>query len=167
MNSTDILLDLASRPVHALEALASSLTPEVLNAHPGDHDNSVAWLLWHTGREIDVQLAMLSGEDEVWTVQDFKTQFDLGEHGDTVGYGHVPEEARAIIVSDPELLIKYVKATLEALSAYIKTLSDEQFGEVVDTSWESPVTRGARLVSIIDDAIQHLAQVAYIAGMKL
>lgn len=167
MNSTDILLDLASRPGQALRALASSLTPELLNAHPGDHDNSIAWLLWHTGREIDVQLSMLSGEDEVWTAQDFKTQFDLGELGDGVGYKHSPEDARAIIVSDAQLLIKYVNAALSALIAYIKTLSEDDLSEVIDTSWEPAVTRGARLVSIVDDAAQHVAQAAYIAGMTL
>ena len=33
--------------------------------------------------------------------------------------------------------------------------------EVVDRSWDPPVTRAARLVSIIDDAAQHSGQAVY------
>ena len=38
---------------------------------------------------------------------------------------------------------------------------------MVDEQWDPPVTRGARLVSILDDAAQHIAQAAYVLGMPL
>ena len=38
--------------------------------------------------------------------------------------------------------------------------------EVIDRSWDPPVTRGARLVSVSEDALQHVGQASYLAGMK-
>ena len=165
MDSLDVLRDLASRPRHAAAALRGRLDPSILNARPGGHDNSVAWLLWHTGREVDVQLADLSGVEQVWTSQGFDQRFDLGELGDSVGYGHSPAEARRIIIEDGPGLLDYVDAALTALEGYLGTLTPADLDDVIDEQWDPPVTRGVRLISIADDAIQHLAQAAYVLGM--
>lgn len=165
MDALELLRDLASRPRHTLSALRGRLVPETLNAHPAGHDNSVAWLLWHTGREIDAQLAPLTGGEEVWRTRDEAGRLGLGEPGSAVGYGHSSEEARAIVVEDGDALADYVDATLDAFDAYLDTLDAAALGDVVDDSWDPPVTRGARLISILDDAIQHLAQAAYVLGL--
>lgn len=161
MNAHAIFADFIQRPIDAAHRIPE-LNAEQLNAHPGNHPNSVAWLLWHTGREIDVQLSHLYGKPEVW--ESYRDRFDLGELGDSVGYGHTEEQARQIQVSDRQLLVDYVEACLQALAEYTNVLTETDFAEVIDTSWETPVTRGVRLVSIIDDATQHIGQAAYAAG---
>ena len=45
-----------------------------------------------------------------------------------------------------------------------QALADD-LARVVDERWTPPVTASARLVSIIDDAAQHLGQAAYIRGL--
>lgn len=165
MKATEVLADLASRPVDAAEGLRSQLTPATLNAHPGDHPNSVAWLLWHSGREIDAQTADLSGTDQVWHTQGFDKQLGLGPAADSIGYGHTAEEALSIHTDDADTLLAYLQAATDALIAYVQTLSEEDLDEVIDTSWEPPVTRGVRIASIIDDAAQHIGQAAYVLGM--
>ncbi|MGO1225760.1 mycothiol transferase [Brachybacterium sp. AOP42-C2-15] len=167
MDALDLLRDLTSRPRDAAERLRHQLNPATLNARPGGHPNSVAWLLWHTGREIDVQLADLADGEQVWTADGFDQRFGLGSAGDAVGYGHTPAEARRILVDDGAGLIDYVHATLAALDSYLDTLSVAALDDIIDEQWDPPVTRGARLVSIVDDAIQHLAQTAYALGMPL
>ncbi|MGO1422913.1 MAG: mycothiol transferase [Brachybacterium sp.] len=167
MDALDILRDLTSRPRAAAAALREQLNPVSLNAHPGGHDNSVAWLLWHTGREIDVQLADLTGDEQLWVARGFDQRFDLGEAGTAVGYGHTSAEARRIIIEDSDALLEYVDATLAAVDDYIEMLTAPDLEDVIDEQWDPPVTRGARLVSILDDAIQHLAQAAYVLGMPL
>ena len=37
--------------------------------------------------------------------------------------------------------------------------------DVVDRAWNPPVTRGVRLVSVVDDAAQHAGQAAYVRGL--
>lgn len=164
MNGIDVLRDLATRPRDALLALRANLTDGVLNSHPAGHDNSPSWLIWHAGREIDAQLAPLAGTDEVWT--QFREQLALGELGDTSGYGHTAEQARSIVVHDAGPLLDYFVATTDALLAYLGTLGDADLDDVIDTNWTPPVTRGARLVSIIDDAAQHIGQAAYAVGAQ-
>lgn len=162
MNVTELLQDIAARPIAAAAQLPS-LTPAQLNAHPGDHPNSIAWLLWHSGREVDVQLSHLSSRPEVWV--DFRERFNLGEIGDTLGYGHDEEQARSVIINEQQLLTDYLRATLEALNDYVAELSETDLSEVIDHNWNPAVTRGVRLVSIIDDAAQHVGQAAYAAGI--
>ncbi|WP_114853313.1 DinB family protein [Brachybacterium sp. YJGR34] len=165
MDAPDLLLDLASRPRDAAARLRGRLDPATLRAHPGGHDNSPAWLLWHTGREVDVQLAALSDAEEVWTAQGHRDLLALGEAGDEVGYGHTSAQARRLVVEDGDALLDYVDAALAALEDYLGTLTAADLAEVVDSQWDPPVTRGVRLVSIVDDAVQHLAQAAYVLGM--
>lgn len=167
MDALDLLRDLTSRPRDAAHRLRDQLNPVTLNARPGGHPNSVAWLLWHSGREIDVQLADLSGSEQVWTAGGFDQRFGLGSTGDTVGYGHTAAEARRIIIEDGAGLLDYVHGTLAAMESYIGTLSAAALDDIIDEQWDPPVTRGARLVSIVDDAVQHLAQAAYVLGMSL
>lgn len=166
MDALDVLIDAAARPVEAATALRERLTPEVLAAHPGGHDNSPAWLLWHTAREIDAQRADLSGTEQVWTAQGFRERFDLGELGDGIGYGHTPEQARAVTVTDADLLLEHLAAVTDELIRYLRTLDAADLDAVIDTSWEPPVTRGVRLISIIDDAAQHVGQAAYAVGAQ-
>lgn len=166
MDAIDILTDLAGRPLTALATIRERLDPDMLNYHPGGHDNSIAWLLWHSGREIDVQIAALSGGEQVWTRDGYRGLLNLEELGDSVGYGHTPEQARSIVVDDPAPLLEYVEATIDSVLHYLRALTPEDLDDIVDDRWDPPVSRGVRLVSIVDDAVAHLAQVAYIVGME-
>lgn len=132
MNSIEILTDFAHRPVDAANNLPA-LSADQLNAHPGGHPNSIAWLLWHSGREVDVQLSDLTGDEQVWIK--FRDRFELGEPGDAVGLGHTPEQAAEIKVDDQQLLIDYVEATLSALGRYVGKLSETDLGEIIDENW--------------------------------
>ncbi|MDO5512212.1 DinB family protein, partial [Corynebacterium sp.] len=122
-----LIRDLIARTALSLAHLPE-MTPEQLNAHPGGHPNSPAWLLWHTGREIDVQLAHLSGEEEVWP--QIRESLGLGELGDTLGYGHSADQARAIRSDDFRGLVNYIDRVLAAATRHAAQV--ENWGEVID-----------------------------------
>lgn len=164
MKATSILHNAATRPAEAAGRLRSALSPEVLNAHLGGHENSVAWLLWHTGREIDVQTAELADSGEVWARGDYARRTGIGALEDGVGLGHTAAEAHQIRSDDGDALVDYLAAATEALLDYISTLTEADLEEIIDENWDPPVTRGIRLVSIIDDAAQHVGQAAYAVG---
>lgn len=158
--------DLIDRTDEALQALPD-LHSDALNARPAGHPNSIAWLLWHTGREIDVQLADLTGEEQIWTAAGHRDRLNLGEAGDGFGYGHTAGEAAAIRTDDQEGLTAYVAATLTTLREYADWVGGGQgheWDDVIDDNWDPPVDRGTRVVSMLIDAIQHLAQAQYVAG---
>lgn len=164
MHAVEILIDLARRPLVAAEYLRGRLTPELLNAHP-HHDNSIAWLLWHAAHEIDEQVAELSGESTVWESRGFAARFgldiDAGEHG----YGHTPQQARAIVVHDPDLLLEHLAVVIETQVEFMKPLAPSDLGRIVDERWDPPVTLAVRLASMSVDAVGHVAQASYVAGI--
>ena len=61
-----------------------------------------------------------------------------------------------------------VNAGAHSLQVAIETFLQQavDLDDVVDENWDPPVTRGARLVSVSEDALQHVGQVSYLAGMK-
>lgn len=82
-----------------------------------------------------------------------------------MGYGQSAAEAAKVTVTDPSLLTGYLDAAIDATIAYVKSLDPGTLDEVIDRNWDPPVTRGVRLVSIVDDAMQHAGQAAYLRGM--
>ncbi|AZA10383.1 DinB family protein [Corynebacterium gerontici] len=164
MTFHELLIDLSERPLYVLDQIANKhLSVERANAHLGGHPNSIVWLLWHTGRELDMQLIELSGGQQVWTRGEFAQRTGLGSTGDPMGYGHSEAEARAMRVETQdqlEALLDYVRQSLTATRAYTAQLSAVEAKKLIDAN----VTFGVRLISIIDDAIQHLAQIQYVLG---
>jgi len=47
----------------------------------------------------------------------------------------------------------------------VSTLTDADLPRIVDTRWDPPVTLAVRLVSVIDDDLEHAGQAAYLRGM--
>jgi hypothetical protein len=165
MTPVTVLEDLARRPLDELGLFWDDVDPDRLNAHPGGHPNSIAWLLWHSGREIDAQVAHLAGRDQVWTRQGWAERFELDLPARDRGFGHAEETARSVVVRDKDLLRGYLAAVTEESVDYLGTLTASDLEEIVDKHWDPPVSRGTRLVSVYADALQHVGQAAYVAGM--
>lgn len=49
--------------------------------------------------------------------------------------------------------------------SHVEGLTEADLDEFVDTRLDAPVTRGVRLVSVIDDAVAHIAQAQYLRGL--
>jgi hypothetical protein len=113
MTSISVLQDLARRPLDELDLFWDDVDPARLNAHPGGHPNSIAWLLWHTGREIDAQVARLGDRPQVWTHQAWAERFGLDLPAKDHGYGHAEAQARTVVVRDKEVLRGYLAAVTE------------------------------------------------------
>lgn len=166
MDAAAVIAEFAQRPVDAVRAFPA-LTGEQLNAHPGEHPNSIAWLLWHSGRQVDSQLAELTGKDQLWFREGFRERFGLGPAGDHDGIGHSKQQARAIVVTEWALLCDYLEATLGAVVTYWRSLSEAELAEIIDVSYTPHVSRGVRLISLIDDCQQHVGTANHIAGALL
>ncbi len=165
MDTRDLLTDAAHRPLHAAQQVLAGLTPEALHALPDGRGNSIAWLLWHAARQQDAQVAALHGGEQVWTAQGWAGRLGVDRDARAIGFGDTLDDVAALRIGDPEALLAYLTAVIEATVAYVAALSDADLGEVIDTRWDPPVTRGVRLVSTIDDAAVHVGQAAYARGL--
>ena len=123
--------------------------------------DSLTWLAWHTARELDIQVAPLAGVKPVWITGGHRERFALPLPDDTEDWHHTPEEAAQVVVDDLSVLTAYLDDAYAMAYGYMRSLAPERLDDIIDSSWDPPVTRGARLVSIIDDAAQHSGQAVY------
>lgn len=160
----EILRDAFTRLIEHVENLTDGLTDETAFFRPTPTANSIAWLVWHSARQQDVQLADLAGTEQVWLRDGWVDRFSLDLPREDMGYGHSPDEVGRVRVS-ADLLAGYAHAVHKATLEYIASVTPDELSRIVDENWDPPVTASVRLVSIIDDGAQHLGQAAYIRGI--
>ncbi|CAN3126871.1 mycothiol transferase [Mycobacterium sp. smrl_JER01] len=160
----ELLRDSFTRLIEHVDDLAEDLTDDVAYYRPAPQANTIAWLIWHSARMQDAQVCDLAGAEQVWFREGWVDRFALDLPRDAHGYGHTPEEV-AKVRAPAKLLAGYYHAVHKVSLEYVASLSADELARVIDRHWTPPVTAGARLVSIIDDAAQHLGQAAYIRGI--
>ncbi len=160
----ELLRDAFTRLVEHVDELTGDLTDEQSNYRPGPNANSIAWLMWHSARVQDAQIADVAGVEQVWTRDGWVDRFGLALPRDDTGYGHSPEDV-AKVQAPADLLAGYYHAVHKLTLEYLASITDDELARVVDTNWDPPVTASARLVSILDDCAQHLGQAAYVLGI--
>ena len=164
MTPADVLLDAFDRVRGGAVAVLDGLTEDDLTHRITPEANSIAWLIWHATRVEDDHLADAADLQQVWAARGFIEHFDLDLDEDDTGFGHTPEQV-ARVRARAELLGRYVEATHAQTRAWVGGLSGEDLDRVVDDAWDPPVTLGVRLVSVVNDATQHVGQAAYLKGL--
>jgi hypothetical protein len=160
----ELLRDSFNRLIEHVNDLTDDLTDEVSFFRPNGTANSIAWLVWHSARIQDAQVAAIAGTEQTWHTGGWVDRFALDLPRDSHGYGHTADEVGKVRVS-ADLLAGYYHAVHKMTLAYIASISPDELARVVDDNWDPPVTASMRLVSIIDDCAQHLGQAAYIRGI--
>ena len=90
-----------------------------------------------------------------------RERFALPLPDDTEDWHHTPEQAAQVVVGDLGLLFSYLDDAYALATTYLRSLTPESLDDIVDDSWDPPVTRAVRLASVIDDAAQHSGQAVY------
>ena len=163
--SQRLLTDGFGRTAEKLPTIVEGLSPSDLRWQPDPSANSIGWILWHISRMQDAQIAPIAGTEEVWTREDWFERFALPYPVSASGYGQSAHEVSTFSLHNPALLAAYHEAVHRATLELVDGLTDDDLGRVVDERWDPPVTLAVRLVSIIDDAAQHIGQAAYLKGL--
>ncbi|MCV7095074.1 mycothiol transferase [Mycobacterium kubicae] len=161
----ELLRDAFTRLIEHVDDIADGLTDDVATYRPTDDANSIAWLLWHSARVQDAQLADVAGVEQVYSRDGWVDRLGLELPPNDTGYGHGPQEV-AKVRAPADLLAGYYHAVHQLTLEYVAGITAEELARIVDTNWDPPVTASARLVSIIDDCAQHLGQAAYLRGIQ-
>jgi uncharacterized damage-inducible protein DinB len=164
MTPNELLRESFSRIPETVERAVTGLSEDQLAARPAAGANTLAWLAWHIARGQDAQIAGLSGAEQVWTADGWYDRFGLPLPASALGYGMSRDDVGRVRAS-ADLLLGYLRAVHERTIAYIDTLTEEDLDEVIDEHWDPPVTRGVRLISILDDDVQHAGQAGYVRGL--
>jgi len=132
---------------------------------PDADANSIAWLVWHLTRVQDDHVAEVADREQVYTGRGFARRFDLPFDHRAIGYGFSSEDVAKVRVESPQLLTEYLDAVLAATQDYLNWLTPDDLDRVVDDRWDPPVTLGVRLVSVLDDCLEHAGQASYVRGL--
>jgi Protein of unknown function (DUF664) len=165
VNSAEVLLDAFGRVREVVHGTVAGLTPDQLAARLDDDANSIAWLVWHLTRIQDDHVAHVADTEQVWTSQGWMERFSLPFGAGATGYGHSSDDVAAVTVSSGDLLTGYYDAVHDQTIGYVEAVTDADLNRVVDERWDPPVTLGVRLVSVIEDSLQHGGQAAYVRGI--
>lgn len=145
------------------------LTPEQLTYRADAEANPVSWLIWHLTRVQDDHVAAAFGTEQVWTAGSWATRFGLPAEMTDHGYGHSPAQVATVAAAtaSASLLLEYHEETHAQSVKLVSGVSDADLDRVVDTRWTPPVTLAVRLISVLDDDMQHAGQAAYVRGLAL
>jgi hypothetical protein len=163
---SDLLVDAFDRVRQAVHAAVTDLTDDQLAVRLDPDANSIAWLVWHLTRVQDDHLAGVSDLDEVWIAAGWNDRFGLPFPDAAIGYGQGSADVAAVRVP-ADLLLGYHDAVHAQTVAYLRgaDFAAADLDRVVDERWDPPVTLAVRLVSVVNDTLQHVGQAAFVRGI--
>ncbi|NED98830.1 mycothiol transferase [Phytoactinopolyspora halotolerans] len=167
MRSAELLIDAYGRVREEVHSVVDGLTPDQLAHRVDEQANSIAWLVWHLTRILDDHLAEAAGTEQTWLAGGWSERFALPFPPTSTGFGHSSADVAAVRVDSGDLLTGYHDAAHETAVSYVNRLSDADLDRIVDDRWDPPVMLGVRLVSVANDAAQHVGQAAFIRGVVL
>ncbi len=162
-----VLTELYGRIPELARGAVEGLDAAALVARPAPDANPIGWLVWHVARVQDHHLAEVMDQDQLWTSGDWATGFQLDPDPSNTGYGHGPRDVARVRPAGPEVLVAYLDAVSAHTEGFLAGLHAADLDRIVDRRWDPPVTLGVRLVSVADDAFQHLGQAAYVRGLTM
>lgn len=165
MRTADLLADALGRIRETVHDVVEGLTPEQLALQVDEGANTIAWLVWHLTRIQDDHLAGAAGTEQVWTIAGWADRFGLPFDVSATGYGQSGADVAAVRVSSGELLTGYHDAVHRRTVQYVEHLTDDDLERIVDEAWDPPVTLGVRLISVVNDDMQHAGQAAFVRGL--
>lgn len=167
MTSADVLTEAFGRLPGLVRGAVDGLDAHQLSRRPAGSANSVAWLVWHLTRVEDSHFAEAFGHDELWLASAYVDRWGLALDREDTGYGHSPNQVDAVRVGSKQQLLDYFDAVHSLSESLVAGLDDGDLRRVMDERWDPPVTLLARLVSVLEDAVQHAGQAAYARGIIL
>jgi uncharacterized damage-inducible protein DinB len=160
-----LLIDAFGRIRDAVHHAATGLGPEQLSARVDDGANSIGWLLWHLSRIQDDHISDVAGVEQAWTAHGWAERFALPFEVGATGYGQTSSDVARVNGIGRDRLTGYHDDVHDRTVRYLESLSDADLDRIVDRRWTPPVTLAVRLVSVINDDLQHAGQAAFVRGM--
>ncbi|MEO3786853.1 DinB family protein [Actinocorallia sp. B10E7] len=164
MTSADLLVDAFGRVRESVHATVKGLDTAALTYRPEEEANSIAWLIWHLTRVQDDHVSEIIGTEQIWTSGGWAERFRLPLEPYDTGYGHTSEQV-ASVKAEAETLLGYHDAVHAQTEDFVQSVKEPELARIVDENWDPPVTMAVRLVSVIEDDLQHVGQAAYIRGI--
>ncbi len=164
MDIDELLVDAFERVRDATHAVLDGISSDALTYRPDPDANTIAWLVWHLTRIQDDHVADVAGVEQRWLADGWRDRFGLPFAPNATGYGQSSDDVARVVV-DASLLLGYFDAVHEVTVGYLAGLRATDLDRIVDERWDPPVSLGVRLVSVVNDNLEHAGQALYIRGV--
>jgi hypothetical protein len=167
--SAELLADGFGRIRENVADVLDGLSPQQLAYRVDPAANPVSWLVWHLTRVQDDHVAAAFGVPQVWSSAGWAARFGLPAGMMDHGFGHSAEQVATVAAATASAgrLAEYHEQVYAQSVKLVSEVSDADLDRVVDTRWTPHVTLAVRLVSVLDDDMQHVGQAAFVRGMLL
>ena len=165
MDVASVYLELYGRIPPLARDAVEGLDVDALTRAPRPGTNSIGWLVWHLTRVQDHHVAELLETEQIWVGGGWAARFGLEPDPSNTGYGHSAGEVASVRPERAESVLAYLDAVDARTRPMLEKLTPPDLERIVDRRWSPPVSLGVRLVSIADDALQHVGQAAYVRGL--
>lgn len=165
MDTPTLLRDAFGRIREAVHQAAAGQSAEALAYRPDAEANSIAWLVWHLTRIQDDHISDLAGIEQTYVEDGWAERLGLSPDITDLGYGHTSAQVGAVRPETSNTLLEYHDAVLARTNDYLARLTPDELDRIVDERWDPPVSAGVRIVSVINDCMQHAGQANYVRGM--
>lgn len=165
MDTSDVLADAYGRIRSLVHRAVEGLDTDGLAYRPEAEANPIGWLAWHLTRIQDHHVSEIAGREQAWVADGWHERFGMpADPGDT-GFGHTAQQVAALRPDGPDALLGYHDAVADRTLAYLRTIDADELERIVDRSYDPPVSVGVRLVSVVNDNLQHAGQARYVRGI--
>jgi hypothetical protein len=164
MDACELLADAFGRIEERVHGVLEGRSADDLAWRPDPDANSIAWLVWHLTRVEDDHVAGVAGQPQAWIDGGWAERFALPLDRHDTGWSHTSEQVGSVR-ADAEQLAGYFDAVHAATMRFVGSLDPGDLDRVVDERWDPPVTLGVRLISVLDDELEHVGQAAYLCGL--
>jgi uncharacterized damage-inducible protein DinB len=166
MNWQQLLIDGYERVEQSIKRTLEGLSEKELDRQPSSDTNTIGWLCWHLSRGRDRNIANLSGQDQLWIKDKWYEKFNRPADPADSGFKHTPEQVAAFKSPNTKILLDYHHAVLNRAKDYINSLTETDLDRELDEPWFTPTpTVGVRLISLLEEGLQHSGQAAYLRGL--
>lgn len=165
MNERMLLQESFSRIQERVHAVVDGLVSDQLGWAPAPGANPIAWLVWHLTRVQDDHVSEVAGTEQIWISSDWHSRFGLDLDPAETGYGHDDADVAKVHVEQGSLLLGYYDDVHAQSIRFLNGVDGDALDRIVDTRFDPHVTLGVRLVSVVEDSIEHIGQAAYLRGL--
>lgn len=166
MAATDVISTSLERNWSMVGRALEGLDDAIMARQPNDDSNSIAWLMFHMNRVVDLFFnERLQSKPHIWVKDGWHQKFGMDDNPANNGQGWTKEQLAQWTPPSKELLMAYSEAVKECAREYLKALTDEELaGSVMIQPANEPRLISDLLGVFVFDNITHGGQIAYLRG---
>ena len=150
-----------------LERYLDGLTQEEIEFRPSDQCHSIAFVVWHYGRALDMWTQSLARRQPQLYEREWAERLGMSPEAMDVGFGYSAEDLSNWRCPDKALLVEYASAARDNLLGFLAEHDDDSLTTTTMTNRQgNEITLATMFRMLVWEVNQHGGQAGYLRGMQ-